>query len=113
MRKPILFTGLLLASSIAIAACQQGSPATEELITPDIAYPQAGDGIAAPPEGFDVEAFEAFVATRPTHEEFETQFPDIQLILPMTPVTLEYRSDYSRFFGEFDADDRIIGGYFQ
>jgi hypothetical protein len=113
MRSPIFVIGGLLAASVALAACQQTSPSTDDLAMPEIGYPESGDGIIAPPEGFDVEAFEAFIATGPTQEEFVAEYPDIDLILPMTPVTLEYRADYSRFFGEFDEDGQIIGGYFQ
>ncbi|MEM7424112.1 MAG: hypothetical protein AAF334_10335 [Pseudomonadota bacterium] len=113
MNKTMFAAGGLVAAVLLLAACQQDGTNVAELVTPEIGYPQAGEEIIAPPADFDVTAFEAFIATAPSPELFETQYPDIQLVMPMTPTTLEYRPDYSRFFAELDEDNRIIGGYFQ
>ena len=63
--------------------------------------------------GLDLRAFEAFIASRPTPAEFRTRFPSIQLVLPGEPATMEYRTDYSRYFAETDGQGRISGGDFR
>lgn len=109
---PIVLSGLF-AGSLVLAACQQSGLGDADATAPDIRYPQAGTDIVPPPAGFDVGAFETFIATGPTPDDFAVEYPDILLVLPMTPATTEYRPDYSRFFAELDGDGQIIGGYFQ
>ncbi|MEO1223310.1 MAG: hypothetical protein AAFX92_03710 [Pseudomonadota bacterium] len=101
----------LLAGSLLLAACQQSG--VGDTVMPEIGYPQSGDQVIPPPAGFDVAEFEGFIATGPTPDDFAVAYPDIQLVMPMTPTTLEYRPDYSRFFAELNEDGEIIGGYFQ
>lgn len=101
----------LLAGSLLLAACQQSG--VGDTVMPEIGYPQSGDQIIPPPAGFDVAEFEGFIATQPTPDDFAVAYPDIQLVMPMTPATLEYRADYSRFFAELNEGGEIIGGYFQ
>jgi hypothetical protein len=68
----------------------------------------------APVHGFVTEmtAFDAFIATHPTPEQFKAAYPDVLLVLPGTIATREMRSDNSRYFAELDANGRITGGKF-
>lgn len=76
--------------------------------------PQTPDA-AAPVAGFvtDLSAFEAFVATQPTPEQFRARYPDVLLVLPGTITTKELRLNHSRYFAQLDANSRIVGGRFQ
>ena len=69
----------------------------------------------APVHGFvtDMAAFDAFIARRPTVDEFRAAYPDVLLILPNTPTTMEMRYNNSRYFAEIAGDGRIAGGKFQ
>lgn len=68
----------------------------------------------APVHGFVTEmtAFDAFIATHPTPEQFKAAYPDVLLVLPGTIATREMRSNNSRYFAELDANGRITGGKF-
>lgn len=68
----------------------------------------------APVHGFvtDMKAFDAFIATHPTPEQFRAAYPDVQLMLPGMVSTMEYRSNNSRYYAELDASGRITGGHF-
>lgn len=68
----------------------------------------------APVHGFvtDMTAFDAFIATHPTPDQFKTAYPDVLLVLPGTIATREMRSNNSRYFAELDANGRITGGKF-
>ena len=68
-----------------------------------------------PVRGFvtDMAAFDAFIAHRPTVDEFRAAYPDVLLILPNMPTTMEMRSNNSRYFAEIDGDGRVSGGRFQ
>lgn len=68
----------------------------------------------APVHGFvtDVTAFDAFIATHPTPDQFKAAYPDVLLVLPGTIATREMRSNNSRYFAELDANGRITGGKF-
>jgi hypothetical protein len=65
-------------------------------------------------QGFvnDMKAFDAFIATHPTPDQFHATYPDVQLIMPGTMTTLEFRSNNSRYYAELDKDGRIVGGHF-
>jgi hypothetical protein len=58
----------------------------------------------------DRSAFQAFVDSRPTPEEFQEAYPDVWLILPGDIVSREVCSQYYRYMAELDADGRIAGG---
>ncbi|TCV92840.1 hypothetical protein EC912_106179 [Luteibacter rhizovicinus] len=60
----------------------------------------------------DMKAFDAFIATHPTVEQFKTTYPDVTLVPPGTMATREMRHDNSRYFAQLDADGRIVGGKF-
>ncbi|HEY9132192.1 MAG TPA: hypothetical protein VIM98_10585, partial [Dyella sp.] len=60
----------------------------------------------------DTTAFQAFIATHPTPAQFRTTYPDVQLVLPNTITTMDFRSNNSRYFAELDKDGRIVGGHF-
>lgn len=61
----------------------------------------------------DLAAFETFITTRPTPEDFRRHYPDVTLVLPGELATKEYRMNNSRYFAELDAQGRISGGRFQ
>ena len=61
----------------------------------------------------DADAFDRFIATRPTPAEFRQRYPDLKLVLPGEMATKELRLDRSRYFAELDADGRIQGGRFK
>jgi hypothetical protein len=60
----------------------------------------------------DMPAFDAFIARHPTPAQFHAAYPDVQLVLPGTVTTMEFRSNNSRYYAELDADGRITGGHF-
>lgn len=60
----------------------------------------------------DLPAFEAFIALKPTPEQFMQRYPDVLLVMPGTIATKEYRTDNSRYFPKLDPEGRIIGGKF-
>jgi len=70
---------------------------------------------AAPVRGFvtDTTAFEKFIARHPTADEFRAAYPDVVLVLPGMPTTMEMRYNNSRYFAEIGGDGRISGGRFQ
>lgn len=59
----------------------------------------------------DVAAFDAFIATHPTPAQFRATYPDVQLVMPNTVTTMDFRSNNSRYFAEL-KDGRIAGGHF-
>lgn len=67
-----------------------------------------------PVAGFvtDAKAFDAFIATRPTPEQFRAAYPDVLLVTPDMMTTREIRMNNSRYFPELDAEGRIKGGKF-
>jgi hypothetical protein len=60
-----------------------------------------------------VQAFDQFIATRPTPEEFRRVYPDVTLVLPGQIATKELRFNNSRYFAQLDEQNRISGGRFQ
>jgi len=83
------------------------------------AAPVAKPAVAAaaapvPVHGFvtDTAAFDTFIATHPTAEQFKAAYPNVLLVLPGTIATREMRSNNSRYFAEVDANGRITGGKF-
>jgi hypothetical protein len=68
--------------------------------------------VANPPEPQPADDFEAFIADRPTPQQFRVAFPDIELVLPDDLTTGEFRFDHSRYFAALDGDRRIVGGRF-
>lgn len=96
MRK-LLIASSVLAVAMSLGACHQATP-------------QAGGPVA----GFvtDMKSFDTFIATHPTPEQFHARYPDVQLVLPGTMTTMEFRANNSRYFAELDKDGRITGGRF-
>ncbi|QWT19574.1 hypothetical protein KPL74_17730 [Bacillus sp. NP157] len=86
----------------ALSACQT-APATSKAATP------------APVHGFvtDTKAFDAFIATHPTADQFHAAYPDVTLVTPDMMTTREMRMNNSRYFPQLDGDGRIVGGKFQ
>jgi hypothetical protein len=60
----------------------------------------------------DTTAFNAFIATHPTPAQFRATYPDVQLVMPNTITTMDFRSNNSRYFAELDKDGHIVGGHF-
>jgi hypothetical protein len=87
----------VLSIALILGGCQASTPA-----------------MPAPVHGYvtDMKAFDAFIATHPTPEQFRAAYPDVQLVLPGTITTLEFRSNHSRYYAELDKDGRISGGHF-
>lgn len=88
-----------LAAAALLSACQTGAPAA----------PPAGQT----EDSFDAAKFDAFIATKPTPDQFRAAYPGILLVMPDDIATMEYRTDHSRYFAELDAQGRIIGGGFR
>ncbi|MGE7137718.1 hypothetical protein ACQKIE_08835 [Luteibacter sp. NPDC031894] len=92
---PIFF--LIALGGAALSACQT-APAT---------HPKPVAGFVT-----DTRAFEAFIATRPTPEQFRATYPDVMLVTPDMMTTREMRQNNSRYFPKMDAEGRIVGGSF-
>ncbi|QNK03380.1 hypothetical protein [Dyella telluris] len=87
----------VLAVAVVLGGCQASTPTAP-----------------APVHGYvtDMKAFDAFIATHPTPDQFRAAYPDVQLVLPGTVTTLEFRMNNSRYYPELDKDGRITGGRF-
>lgn len=112
---------LSLCTALALlAGCGNKGPLYMPKPTPAPAAapvaPAAGPAAAtpAPVRGFvtDMTAFDAFIATHPTPEQFRAAYPDVLLVLPGAIATREFRSNNSRYFAELGKDGRITGGKF-
>ena len=57
-------------------------------------------------------AFRDFIATRPTPQALRQRFPDLRIVLPGQPSTMEFRRDCRRFFATLDGEGRVTGGRF-
>lgn len=91
----------LLFALFALAAC---------------AAPLAGAPVNPTPiSGYvtDLPAFEQFIASQPTPEQFRVRYPDVTLVLPGDIATKEMRMNQSRYFAQLSAAGRITGGRFQ
>ena len=87
----------VLTMAIALGGCHEVMPST----------PAATHGYVT-----DTHAFDAFIATRPTPAQFHAAYPDVQLVMPGTITTMEFRTNNSRYFPELDKDGRIASGHF-
>jgi predicted small lipoprotein YifL len=100
---------LYMPKAAPAATVHPAAPATKPVpaSTPSAATP-------APVHGFvtDMAAFDAFIATHPTAEQFHAAYPDVLLVLPGAIATRELRTNNSRYFAEVDATGRITGGKF-
>jgi hypothetical protein len=86
---------------------------TATLLACGCAAPCGGQARAHQGPVTDIDAFQAFIAGRPTPDQFRAAYPDVRLILPGQMATKEYRTDRSRYFAELDGEGRIQGGRFQ
>lgn len=86
---------------LAVAAC-----------TPTAA-PQAETPVTQVASVDDVPSFDAFIAGKPTPQDFRKRYPSVLLVLPGDIATRELRMDRSRYFAELDEQQRISGGKFQ
>ncbi|WP_063573592.1 MULTISPECIES: hypothetical protein [Luteibacter] len=57
-------------------------------------------------------AFNKFIAGKPTPVEFRAAYSCVGLVLPGDVTTMEMRTDNSRYFAQLDAHGRIVGGSF-
>ncbi|WP_109124622.1 hypothetical protein [Dyella sp. C11] len=87
----------VLAVAMAVGGCQASAPTAP-----------------SPVHGYvtDMKAFDAFIATHPTPEQFRAAYPDVLLVMPGSITTLEFRTNNSRYYPELDKDGRITGGHF-
>lgn len=92
-----LFLAAAIAVALGLGGCQTMSNASP-----------------APVHGYvtDITAFNAFIATHPTPAQFRAMYPDVQLVMPNTITTMDFRSNNSRYFVELDGEGRIVGGHF-
>ena len=122
MRRSFLLLPLCTVFAL-LAGCGNKGPLYMPKATPAATvHPAAAKPVVAAPavaapapvHGFVTEmtAFDAFIATHPTPEQFKAAYPDVLLVLPGTIATREMRSDNSRYFAELDANGRITGGKF-
>jgi hypothetical protein len=88
-----------LVAAALLSACQTGTSAP----------PPTGETEPA----FDAATFDAFIATKPTPDQFRATYPGILLVMPDDIATMEFRTDHSRYFAELDAQGRIVGGGFR
>lgn len=88
---------LAVLGGAAVTACQ----------TTSAAQPKPVAGFVT-----DMKAFDAFIATRPTPEQFRAAYPDVILVTPDMMTTREMRQNNSRYFPKLDAEGRIVGGSF-
>ncbi|WP_266168690.1 hypothetical protein [Dyella subtropica] len=96
MRKATLAL-FVLAIAVATGACHDMTQPTSK-----------------PVAGFvtDIKRFDDFIATHPTPDQFHATYPDVQLVMPGTMTTMEFRSNNSRYYPELDKDGHIVGGRF-
>lgn len=92
--------------SLALVACV-APPAPAESVPPVI-VPAAPSYVVA-----DLAAFESFIASHPTAQQFSARYPAVLLVLPGSITTKELRLNRSRYFADLDAQGRIVGGRFQ
>ena len=93
---PLFF--MIVLGVAAVSACQ----------TSPVAQPKPVAGFVT-----DMKAFDAFIATRPTAEQFHAAYPDVMLVTPDMMTTRELRQNNSRYFPKLDDEGRIVGGQFQ
>ena len=98
-RIPALIVGLALLSACAP--------------TPEAAPPLTEDTKPVRTQVTDLDAFAAFIATRPTPNALRARYPGLLVVLPGDIATKELRGDNSRYFVELGQDGRVIGGQFQ
>jgi hypothetical protein len=101
MRPTLTSAALLMVAALATTACQGG-------LSMNGAAPQPVAGFVT-----EMPAFDKFIATRPTPEEFRRVYPDVTLVLPGQIATKELRFNNSRYFAQIDDQGRITGGRFQ
>ncbi|QHS11198.1 hypothetical protein [Sinimarinibacterium sp. NLF-5-8] len=89
-----------LCTALALSACQGLSAVNAN-------PPQPVAGFVT-----DTAAFDQFIASQPSAEEFARVYPDVLLVLPGQIATKELRFNNSRYFAQLDEDGRIIGGRF-
>ncbi|WP_238481211.1 LPS translocon maturation chaperone LptM [Dyella telluris] len=124
MRRSLLLLSLCSISAL-LAGCGNKGPLYMPKATPAATVKPAAPAVKpaatatpvaapAPVHGFvtDTTAFDTFIATHPTPDQFRAAYPDVLLVLPGTVATREFRSNNSRYFAELDANGRITGGKF-
>ena len=118
MRRSLLLLPLCTVVAL-LAGCGNKGPLYIPKPTPAPAAAPVKPGAAAPSaatpvHGYvtDMKAFDTFIATHPTPEQFRAAYPDVQLVTPGIPSTRELRNNNSRYFPDLDAEGHIIGGKF-
>ena len=106
VRRALVAVGVL-ALVVSAAACRTDA-------TQDASADPTGEPMFGPVEGYvtDMEAFDAFIAQRPTPEQFRARYPDVSLLLPGALATKEFRTNNSRYFARLGDDGHIVGGRF-
>ena len=123
MRRSLLLLPLC-TTFVLLAACgnkgplympSKTTPAPAATTVHPAATPAPAPAAQAPVHGYvtDTKAFDAFIATHPTPAQFQSTYPDVQLVMPGEITTMEFRTNNSRFFPEQDATGHIVGGSFR
>jgi hypothetical protein len=94
--------GLTLAAMLA--GCEGGTAAKDAAQAACVRQP----GAPAVP----TMAFQDYLATRPTPDEFRARFSEITLVMPGDAATRDLRLDCSRFFGNTGEDGHVVSGRF-
>ncbi|MGQ0502268.1 MAG: hypothetical protein ACT4P0_06620 [Panacagrimonas sp.] len=94
-------SAVLLAMGLCACACTPPAP------------PAPADTPPMRASVTDLDAFNAFIATRPTPTALRERYAGLTVVLPGEMATKELRGDNSRYFAELDADGRVTGGRFQ
>lgn len=112
---------LIAAASVGLAACVPVGPGGNPVLpgvcgfanlpNPQIQWPNSPIGGPLPP--FNRTAFENFIATAPSQQQFASRYPNIALVMPNDMATMELRYNYSRFFANTGPQGCIVGGGFR
>lgn len=105
----IRYRPLFLAAVFVVAAAGCRPSSTPE----PPAAPAETQPVPTAANADDVQDFDAYIAGKPTPEQFRARYPGVTLVLPGDIATREFRSDRSRYFAELDEQQRISGGKFQ
>lgn len=103
----------LPALLLLLAACAPTPPAPAPAPTPTPTPTASTESRPVRTSVTDLEAFQAYIAGKPTPAALRAQYPGLQVVLPGDLTTREFRGDNSRYFVELDAEGRVVGGRFQ
>ena len=98
---------LLTSAVVLLSACAPANPPQPP------ADPAPQESAPVRTSITDMDAFNAYIATRPTPDALKAKYPGLTVVMPGDISTRELRGDNSRYFAEVDAEGRVTGGQFQ